>query len=108
MVVGVVLPVFGGVAPRLGGFVGGSELLVDVELVVSGRITGGGAANPNDGSGMEDPLAGPILRAVGAESGASAADPKIATMPTRDAVPIPFCRCLTFMSVLKLKVDSPG
>jgi hypothetical protein len=123
---GGLLRMVGGVVPAaLDGFPapllvcvdGPGELLDDVVDVVDGAIVDrgivampeGGALSPVDTSGIGDPLATAELGLLGAGVGEPVASAKgrITTMPTTAAVPIPFCRCLMFISNLSLKVDRP-
>jgi hypothetical protein len=106
MVGGVVPAVLGSVPVWLLVCVGGlSEPLDDGVDVAVAAIVDGGAVNkpeaaapsPVSVSGVVDPLALAGLGAVGGEPGSSAKDKRITTMPKTDAVPIPFCRCLTFI-----------
>jgi hypothetical protein len=116
MVGGVVPAALGSVPVSLLVCVGGlSEPLDDVVDVADGAIVAsgtvdmpeGGAPSPVDVSGVGDPVAMAGLGAVGGEPGSSAKDERITTMPNTDAVPIPFCRRLMFISNLNLNVDGP-
>jgi hypothetical protein len=115
MVGGVVPVVLASVPVSLMVCVGGLSGSLDdgVDVAVAAIVDGGAVDKPETGppspvsvSGVVDPLALAGLGAVGGEPGSSAKDKRITTMPKADAVPIPFCTRLTFISHLNLEVDS--
>ena len=93
----------GGLAEPLGEDVGvGDGAVVDAGAV---DMPGSGAPSPVDASGVVDPTEPARLGDIAGEPGLSATDERITTMPKADAIPIPLCRRLMFISNLNLKVD---
>jgi hypothetical protein len=93
---------------------GRSEPLDDVVEVADGATVSGDAVGMPEGGavspvlgGVVDPLAMAGRGPVGDKRGASARDERITTMPKADAVPMPFCRRLRFISNLNHLIDRP-